>query len=325
MLTSLAIFNTLRLVTSVTLIADIAKGNWIAKSYLFEMPWIFGIGAITLYLIGIAQTISQSHSAEGWLPSPTVVDIFGITALLLPLVVGNPLTLAGGAVADRGDIETGINLIRINYGTWFVWTGGLGIAVLYAAIRLVHILRAHHKRFRQGSNYAAVKNGIYKIQMMAFSFVICLWCFATVLLLFAAIRDQIMANTVGNIIVGTAWNFLGCVTTLIVEIAVIFSPGMRTNAALRTKSSSGEGGKNSNNETSNTTRPDLIWGTTTMDPSATGTFDQEAIMEALKHNDGGKPWLQEQPQRGKNAKKFKTPQRRSSETSSQLELTSYEQ
>ena len=100
---------------------------------------------------------------------------------------------------------------------------------------------------------------------------------------------------------------------------------MRSNPALRTKSSSG-GGKNSNNETSNNnnTRPDLLLGTMTMDPGATGTFDQEAIVNALKQNDGGKPWLQEQPHRGKNAN-FKIPQRRPSETSSQLELTSYEQ
>ena len=205
------------------------------------MPWVFGIGSITLYLIGIAQTISQvtniktscyffllsnlrilkSHSAEGWLPSSTVVDIFGIAALLLPLVIGNPLTLAGGAVAQAGNPDGGANLIRINYGTWVIWTGGLGVAVLYAAVRLVHILRAHHKRFRQGSNYAAVRSGIYKIQIMAFSFVICLWCFAAVLLLFAAIRDQILAHSVGSIIMGAAWNFLGCGTTLIVHVAVV--------------------------------------------------------------------------------------------------------
>ena len=31
----------------------------IIKIVLYEIPWAFGLGGITLYLIGIAQTIAQ--------------------------------------------------------------------------------------------------------------------------------------------------------------------------------------------------------------------------------------------------------------------------
>ncbi|KAI8138687.1 hypothetical protein BJV82DRAFT_286069 [Fennellomyces sp. T-0311] len=326
MLVLLLMFNLLRLVTSIVLLVDIGPGNWIARSFVYEISWSFGLGGITLYLIGIGQTIAQSHSAQGWLPSPLVVDIIGVIALFIPLFVGTPLTIAAGAMVEAGRLSLGETLIRISYCTWFIWTGGIGTAVLIAAHRLVRILKNHHKKFRQGSNYAAVKSGIFKIQIMAFSYAACLWCFAIVLLLYGILRDQIMANTTGSIFLGAVWAITAGFTTLIVHFAVVISPDTKRNAALKSKSSSGGKVTNTNNEITSNTTPDRStgFGVSTMDPDATGTFDQEAIANALKINDGGKPWLKEQPQRGKNAKQFKTPQRRMSETSSQLELTSYE-
>ena len=69
-----------RLVTSIVLLVDISPGNWIARScnyfslnfrvtllpemnschlVVYEISWSFGLAGITLYLIGIGQTISQ--------------------------------------------------------------------------------------------------------------------------------------------------------------------------------------------------------------------------------------------------------------------------
>ena len=137
------------------------------------------------------------------------------------MVVGTPLTLTAGAMVEAGRLKLGETLIRISYCTWFIWTGGIGTAVFYAAIRLVRILKQHHKKFRQGSNYAAVKSGIFKIQIMAFSYAACLWSFAVILLLYGLLRDQIMANTTGSIFLGAAWALTAGATTIIVHFAVI--------------------------------------------------------------------------------------------------------
>lgn len=40
--------------------------------------------------------------------------------------------------------------------------------------------------------------------------------------MYGILRDEIMINPPGSIFLGTIWNFLGPVTTLCVEIAVIF-------------------------------------------------------------------------------------------------------
>lgn len=52
--------------------------------------------------------------------------------------------------------------------------------------------------------------------------VVCLLLFAIFLLMYGALRDKIMVNVPGSIFLGVIWNYLGPVTTLCVEIAVIF-------------------------------------------------------------------------------------------------------
>lgn len=51
---------------------------------------------------------------------------------------------------------------------------------------------------------------------------VCLLMFALLLLMYGALRDQIMVNAPGSIFLGVVWNFLGPLTTLCVEIAIIF-------------------------------------------------------------------------------------------------------
>ena len=124
-------------------------------------------------------------------------------------------------------------LIRTNYSIWLVWTGGVGVAVLLASLRLIRILKNHHKKFQQAKNYEAVKAGIYKIQLSAFAYVVCLFSFAALLILYGNLRTHIIANTKGSIFLGVVWSLLGGATTLVVELAVlikyvIYFPQIRT-------------------------------------------------------------------------------------------------
>ncbi|KAI9498118.1 hypothetical protein BDB00DRAFT_801202 [Zychaea mexicana] len=323
MLLLFIIFNALRLLTSVVLITDIAHENWIARSFLYEIPWSIGLSGITLYLIGIAQTIAQSNSASGWLPSTGAIDAFGLIFIIAPLVVGESFTIAAGAMATK-NLHLAETLIRINYSLWFIWTGGVGTSVMFAGIRLIRILRNHHKKFRQSKNYEAVKAGIYKIQLTAFSYVICLYSFATVLLLYGILRNYIMENTKGSIFLGVVWSLLAGATTLLVELAVLISPSKKENAALRTRSSSDN--KTGTNNASNSSRADFNHASA-YESGATDTFDNKAIMNALRAKD--EEWLARREQLNNNALAEnglgnKIPKRRTSDNESQLELTSYE-
>ncbi|KAI9498119.1 hypothetical protein BDB00DRAFT_499456 [Zychaea mexicana] len=324
-------FNSLRLLSSVIIITDALPGNWIARSYLFEIPWDFGLGGITLYLIGIAQTISQSHSVSSWLPSPLVVDIFGSTALFLPFVCSVAVAVTAGALAES-DLPTAEIFVRLTYIAWFLWTGIIGCSVFYAGVRLVRILRSYHKKARYGPKYTAVKSGIYRIQMMVASFVVCLWGFATFLLLYSILRDQIMTNTAANIFLSIPWHFLGGITTLVVQISVMVSPKSKSNPALKSKSSSGET-NNATSETGVSTAPDQenVGGSTIGAVTTMFQDDNEAILNAIKASDS-KHKQQSSPYELSWAnKKFSThffinkvPIRRASDASSQLELTSYD-
>ncbi|KAI8138692.1 hypothetical protein BJV82DRAFT_286508 [Fennellomyces sp. T-0311] len=317
------LFNTLRLLTSVVLIEDIAPNNWIARSFIFEFPWDVGLAGLTLYLIGIAQTISQSHSVRGWLPSPVVIDIVGFSMLLVPIIIGIPLTIAAGALAERNLFAAEI-LVRVNYTAWFLWTGAFGAAVLYAALRLVSILKEHHKGSRHSQSYAAVEAGIYKIQSMAFIFTVSLWCFALFLLLFGILRDQIMRNKVVSIILGIFWTQLAQLSTLCVQILILCNPKFKRNPALRSKSSSG----GTTDETTSSTRPDQNFGGSTI-YAVTATFqdDDEAILNAIKENPSYNPYFPSSSSRNKSNTNFfnNSSKRRGSDSSysSQVELTSF--
>ncbi|KAI9245209.1 hypothetical protein BDA99DRAFT_528260 [Phascolomyces articulosus] len=320
-------FSLVRLITSVVLVTDIGSGNFIARSFLYEIPWSFGLAGITLYLIGIAQTIAQSHSASGWLPQPRSIDIFGLFFLFAPLIIGESFTIAAGAMAYR-NLYIAETLIRTNYCIWLVWTGGIGVAVMFASLRLIRILRNHHKKFQQAKNYEAVKAGIYKIQLTAFSYVVCLYSFATLLFLYGVLRNDIIQNTKGSIFLGVVWSILAGATTFVVELAIVVSPGNNAkNAALRSKSSSDNKTNQSNNLSY--TGPADLGPMSTFDPSATGTFDSDAIERALKAKDA--EWLARREQIKNNplmenglGNEIPNNKRRTSDNSSQVELTSYQ-
>ncbi|KAI7858374.1 hypothetical protein BDC45DRAFT_498207 [Circinella umbellata] len=240
MLFLLMIFNCLRLVTSVILITDVAD-DMVSRQFLFEFPWQFGYGAFALYLVGIAQTLADSHKAisTGWLPSPRVVDVVGLTFFLAPFILNNIVALIGGAYA-RTHLGVAEAMVHVLYVFWFLHCFLLSLAVLFAGLRLVRILNQHLSKFQaSGPRYASVKTGIFKIRAVMGIIVICLMLFAIFLLMYGALRDLIMVNTPGSIFLGAIWNYLGSVATLCVEIAIIFNPRIGTEGVGGLKSSSG--------------------------------------------------------------------------------------
>ncbi|KAI9245213.1 hypothetical protein BDA99DRAFT_421568, partial [Phascolomyces articulosus] len=242
-----------RLLTSVILITDIAS-DMVSRQFMFEFPWQFGYGAFALYLIGIAQTLADSHKAisTGWLPSPRIVDIIGCTFFLAPFIMNNIVSLIGGVYA-RSNLGVAEAMVRVLYVFWFLHCFLLSLAVLFAGLRLVRILNRHLSKFQaSGPRYASVKTGIFKIRAVMGIIALCLMLFAIFLLMYGALRDQIMINVPGSVFLGVIWNYLGAAATLCVEIAIIFNPRIGTEGVGGLKSSSGGDKTTTNDETQTT-------------------------------------------------------------------------
>ncbi|KAI8145089.1 hypothetical protein BJV82DRAFT_666998 [Fennellomyces sp. T-0311] len=148
-----------------------------------------------------------------------VMDVLGIFALTSPAVVGVLLSLGAGTATTNSSVATAIILIRASYMMWFVWVASLGGAMCYAAVRLVRILKAHHRKHRHPSNDVAVMSGIRKVQFLAATSVICLGGFGILLFSYSVLRDQILANKVASVFAGFARAFMCGLATLFAEIA----------------------------------------------------------------------------------------------------------
>ena len=120
-----------------------------------------------------------------------IVDIVGTTAVLFPFITSLAFPITAGALAES-NLPLAEVFVRLTYIAWSFWTGTVGAAVFFTGIRLVRILRAYHKQSRGNRNYAAVQAGIYKINLMIGLCSACLLGFATFLLLYSILRDQIM-------------------------------------------------------------------------------------------------------------------------------------
>ncbi|KAI8138689.1 hypothetical protein BJV82DRAFT_286280 [Fennellomyces sp. T-0311] len=256
MLIMLLFFNFFRLFDAVVLLADLFPENMAARGFIFEVSYAFGLGGITLYLIGIAQTISQSQSARGWLPPPIIVDIFGTLALVFPFICTLPITLAGGARATSNLREAEALIVTAN-ATWFVSAFSIGVAILYAGLRLVRILKNHHRKVGQARNQDDVKVGILKIQLIAAAFVLCLWVYSMILMAYVVRRKTIIRNSVGSIIMSVPWVLLGGLTSIVPQLLLIVNPKTVRNAALRSRSSGG-----TRDDTNNSTHPDNRFNST---------------------------------------------------------------
>ncbi|KAI7858385.1 hypothetical protein BDC45DRAFT_595750 [Circinella umbellata] len=196
----------------------------LARSFMFELPWIFGLSGLLSYFIGISQAIGQvkkTSTASGWLPSALIIDIFGFSAVIIPFLCSWGFTFTLGALA-KTNLDMAELIMSINYGLWALWTGGTGTIIFLAGVRLVRILEAHHRRNRHSSSYADIKAGIFKIRMMAAILAICLWSFGALLLMYAIFRYQILRTVPASILIGVLWNFMAVVTTILAYLLVIF-------------------------------------------------------------------------------------------------------
>ncbi|KAI8879794.1 hypothetical protein K501DRAFT_192728 [Backusella circina FSU 941] len=224
MLLFITIFNSIRCVCSIVLVLDIAADNMAFRSYIYEGGFHWGLTAFTLYLIGIAQTLVESHKAisDGWLPSPFIVDMIGLSIIFLSFV-GNTILAVGAGIMARSNIKAAEIFVQVNYIVWFVLTASVAFSVLYCGSRLLKTLKSHIKRFNTSNErYLNIKNGIFKIRVMMGLIVFCLVAYAASVLVFGVIRNAVIKNYAANVILCVSYNMLAPITMLFIEISIIF-------------------------------------------------------------------------------------------------------
>ncbi|KAI8061560.1 hypothetical protein BC940DRAFT_349966 [Gongronella butleri] len=224
----LSIFNLLRMLTAIILVTDVTPDNVLGRSFLFEFPWQFGYGGCALYLLGIAQTLADSHkaSARQWLPSTRTVDVFGLTFFIAPFIVNNVCSIAAGVLSST-NVYASVIFTRVLYVLWFVHCGSLSLAVLLTGIRLHRVLANHLMKFyNKGSSkqYASIRVGMIKIKLIVGIMFLALAGFAAFLLLYGILRSLIIQSIPGSFVLASVWNFLGPAASFLATFPVIFNP-----------------------------------------------------------------------------------------------------
>ncbi|KAI9274303.1 hypothetical protein BDA99DRAFT_590854 [Phascolomyces articulosus] len=236
------IFHVLRVIHAVIIITDAAP-NLAFRSFFFELPWQFLFCAVACYMFGIAHTLSSSSRVlyDNWVRSPHMIDGVCFIIIILPFLSNNITSISSGVYAVRGDLSLAGAFTNASYYCWTVYTAFLGVLIFYAGFRLIRLLRRHFIE-KPGTTAEDVEKfalSALKVKIIILTASLCLFVFTIVLVLFASLREQILAYTPYNLAVGIIIAFNGVVGTGIVIFAVILNPRVATLTGLVTSSSGG--------------------------------------------------------------------------------------
>ncbi|CAO3634815.1 unnamed protein product [Cunninghamella echinulata] len=251
----LGVFNLLRLINGIILVLDVSPNNILARSFMFEFPWQFGFGSCALYLLGIAQTLADSHksTAKEWLPSTKIVDRVGLLILLAPFILNNICTFVTGILAyTPSKIYLSEIFIRVLYIFWFLHCGILSIILVVLGARLLKILRRNMHNFKtSGDKAKAIQGGMFKIKGLVICIVVTLGGFSIFCLIYAIIRNTIIRSVAGSYIACIIWNFLAPLGALFACLAVVANPKANGNISFGLPNSSSSENTRHNNTSTN--------------------------------------------------------------------------
>ncbi|KAI8081589.1 uncharacterized protein BX664DRAFT_340774 [Halteromyces radiatus] len=245
------IFNILRTLDNILLVTDGAN-HPILRSFFWEFSWEFLYAGFVLYVLGVAQTLRDSHKAvsTGWLPSAKTIDRL-ITTLLVSVVVTNETCTFVAGVYGESNIPLATSFILALYYLWFIYCAILAVGILYCGARLIFILETHLENFSMPQHRInSIKTGIIKIKAMVgvgfFGSII----YGVSMLLFAALRQGILSTEGGGLTLSLIWNLTGPIATAVVEITMIFSANpQHMSNFLGLKASSDNANNNSSSNT----------------------------------------------------------------------------
>ncbi|KAF7727792.1 hypothetical protein EC973_007023 [Apophysomyces ossiformis] len=222
------LFNLLRMVQSIIYVADVLP-NPIFRSFMFEVPWQFGFCALACYLFGTAHTLSDTSATiyTVWVRSPVIIDTICVLVIALPFITNTICSLLAGMYAEQGDIASAKAYTSAIYYLWSFYTAFLGLLIVFAGIRLIRLLYYHlEMQTDLRVNGAKIKTGVLKVKIVVLVGAACLWLYSIVAAMYAAFRDPITKNMPMVVLICILWMYMGALTTLMIEFAIILNPQM---------------------------------------------------------------------------------------------------
>ncbi|CAO3639956.1 unnamed protein product [Cunninghamella echinulata] len=222
------LFNLARIIHASVLITDVAKNPYF-RAIMFELPWEFGISALSCYLFGVVYTLNNTTSATNrhiytkWVKSQKNVDIICIVMTLLPFVTINPLAAVSAYYAQQGDTVKATIWTDALYGLWITYTFVLGSLILFAGVRLLNLLKAHLLTQGMQMNANKIRLGATKLKIIVGIACFCLWAFTIMIIIYVSSRYNIMASPSYSIGLACLALFNGPLATSIVEIALLLN------------------------------------------------------------------------------------------------------
>ncbi|ORZ17028.1 hypothetical protein BCR42DRAFT_490963 [Absidia repens] len=218
------IFNILRFIDDLLLVTDTAS-HPIVRVFLWEMSWELIYVGFILYVLGVFQTLRDSHQAvsKGWLPSAKALDI-SVIALLVSMAVTNlTCTFSAGAFSNTKP-SIARNFTHGLYYCWFAYCTILAVTILYCGARLIRILESHLQNYNMPRHRVNnIKNGIFKIKVMVFIGFFGGLIYGISMLMFAILRSKILTTPGGGLTLSIIWNILGAVCTGVMELSILMS------------------------------------------------------------------------------------------------------
>ncbi|CAO3633889.1 unnamed protein product [Cunninghamella echinulata] len=215
----------IRIINASILITDIGR-NAILRAVLFEIPWQFGMTALSCYFFGVCHTLANSsrHLYNSWVGSQSAVDIVGFVVISLPIIVINIVSIVAGYYAQIGDVDNATKWTEAIYYSWGAFDFIIGSMILISGLRLLRLLKGH--LLTQGNlreNIIKIKLGATKVKIIIVIGCACLWGYCVVITLYASSRYYIMLDTPYTIVITSITLFNGPLATCIIEFAIILN------------------------------------------------------------------------------------------------------
>ncbi|KAI8338039.1 hypothetical protein BC941DRAFT_31154 [Chlamydoabsidia padenii] len=191
---------------------------------MFELPWQFGITALSCYLFGVANTLSNSSKTiyKTWVRSQTLVDVICTTMITLPYFTITVVAIIAGVYAQRGDNDKAEVWTDAIYYLWLVYTFLLGSLILFAGIRLLKLLKNHLlMQTDLRVNIVKIRTGAVKVKIIIGIGCFCLWAFTVMIALYATSRYVVMISPVYTTALASFALFNGPLATSVVEFAIV--------------------------------------------------------------------------------------------------------
>ncbi|KAI8340156.1 hypothetical protein BC941DRAFT_419574 [Chlamydoabsidia padenii] len=216
------IFNILRILDNGILVAD-AGNHPIVRTFFWELSWETLYTAFILYVLGVAQTLRDSHQSisTGWLPSAKTIDISISLLLLCMTCTGMTCAFASGGLATSNP-RVAERFVYAQYYCWFIYCAILSVSILYCGVRLIRILQNHLKNFTMPRHRINnIKTGIFKIKVMVFIGFFGSIIYGVSMGAYALLRQQVLMAPGGRLTLSLVWNLVGPLFIAVVEYAAM--------------------------------------------------------------------------------------------------------